>query len=63
MTTMLNTNFWGITLGHRYRNQRADKVVEYIDEQLKVNVDRSIPNGTETSVNSVIKEATLTMGK
>ena len=65
MTTksMISTNSWRLTLGHRYRKQRTDKVVEYTNEQLKVNIDRSIPNGTEISINPVIKEATLTMGK
>ena len=61
--TLYEANSWSITLGHRYRKQHTDKVVQYTDEQLKVNINRCIPNGTEISLNPVIKEATLTIGK
>ena len=61
--TLYETNSWRITVGHRYQKQHTDKVVQYTDEQLKVNINRSISNGTEISVNPVIKEATVTIGK
>ena len=61
--TLYETNSWRITVGHRYRKQHTDKVVQYTGEQLKVNINRSISNGTEISVNPVIKEATVTIGK
>ena len=57
--TLFETNSWRIILGHRYRKQHTDKVVEYTDEQLKVKINRSILSRTEISVNPVIKYATL----
>ena len=48
-----------ITLGRRHRKQRTERVVEDKGEQLKVNINSSIANGTEISANPVVHEATL----
>ena len=48
-----------ITLGRRRRKQRAERVVEDKGEQLEVNINSSIANGTEISANPVVHEATL----
>ena len=48
-----------ITLGRRHRKQRTDRVVEDTGEQLEVNINSSIANGTEISANPVIHEATF----
>ena len=48
-----------ITLGRRHRKQRADRVVEDKREQLEVNINSSIANGTEISANPVVHESTL----
>ena len=48
-----------LTLSRRHRKQLTDRVVEDTGEQLKVNVNRSIANGTEISANPVIHEATF----
>ena len=43
----------------RHRKQHTDRVVEYKGEQLEVNINSSIANGTEISANPVVHEATL----
>ena len=48
-----------ITLGRRHRKQHTDRVVEYKGEQLEVNINSSIANGTEISANPVVHEANL----
>ena len=48
-----------ITLGRRHCKQRTDRVPEDKGEQLEVNINSSIANGTEISANPVVREATL----
>ena len=56
---MISTYSLRITLGRRHRKQRTDRVVKDKGEQLEVNINSSIANGTEFSPNPVVHEATL----
>ena len=53
---MNSANSLRITLSRR---QRKDRIVEHTQQQLQVNINRSIANGEEIFANPVIHEATF----
>ena len=56
---MNSANSLRITLSRRHRKQLTDRVAEDTEEQIMVNINRSIANGTEILANPVIHEATF----
>ena len=56
---MNSANSLRVTLSRRHCKQLKDRVVEHTREQRKVNINRSIANGTEIFANPVVHEATF----